>query len=159
MAIRATINKGDNRAIEAIINAIPFENLDKKALAEIIGATNKAELCFEKLLGVYEQPEFPEICNSRENTPCMFESYDPFREEITYIYSGPVETATCFFLSEEDAQQCHWLEDLYLANGKQRYDEGKTSAYSFEKKLSTEATKEFKGTTHASNWQNGKFSR
>lgn len=159
MAIRATINKGDRKAIEAIINAIPVENLNKRALAEIITATNKPDLCFEKLLGVYEQPEFEEICNSREDTPCAFESYDPFMEEITYTYSAPEETGTGFFLSEEDAQQCHWLEDVYFTGGKKRYDEGRTSDYKYEKKLSTQATKRFRGTTHANNWQNGKFSR
>ena len=156
MAIRAT-NKADNKAIEAIIAAIPFENFRKEALAEIIAATGKTDLCFKKLLGCYEEPQFEHSCTSRSDVLCFFQSYDPFREEITYIYSGPAETVTCFFLSEEDAQQCHWLEDLYLANGKQRYDEGKTSEYRVEKRLSTQATQQYTGTCHVSSWADGKF--
>lgn len=158
MAIRATINKGDNRAIEAIINAIPFENLDKKALAEIIGATNKAELCFEKLLGVYEQPEFEQSRTSRSDVLCFFESYDPFVEEITFTFTGPVGEATGYFRTEEAANNCHFLEDLELAGGKRWHDNGRTSDYTFEKKLRTQAVKQHKGTCHVSSWADGKFS-
>lgn len=144
-------------AAKAITLAIPFEAMDKIGLAKIIEATGKEDLCFEMLLGAYKEPVFQPIANSREDIPCAIEGHDPFREMITYIYQGPAETATCFFLSEEDAQQCHWLEDLELAGGKRRYDDGRTSEYRVEKRLSTQATKEYKGTTHASNWKDGGF--
>lgn len=102
-----------------------FANEDVDAIYEVAKATGNLEVALSKLLGMYEEPYIApySACEKDSIKPCMFKSYDPFTNRVTYAYEkyresyNPItkehELTSEIIYRETDTNLSRWNERGY----------------------------------------------